>query len=177
MNTIEDPEKLKHLPERVRKGVCSGEGVILCGLSGYDAHSDRTNYVTLFHTDGRWFLSIRGEERNLVNPEEIDNMKDQDLLCATNLYPRPYWSLANLGISSLEEVEEIYSAKKYSSYQTKPSGFGGISEILHHTSDGRWLLLIVVDDDTDPSRTLYNWNVVTEEAAHKWLAAHNITET
>lgn len=172
MNTTEDSERFKHLPEKVRKAVCSGKGVTLKGLSGYNAYSNRTSYVELLHTDGHWFLTTSDEGGNTVSREEIDNTRAQNLLCTINLYPKPYWSLGGIGISSVEEVEKIYSAQKYSSYKDKPKGFGGIAETLYHTDDGRWFLLTVVDDDTDPSRTLCFWNTLTEEAGKKWLEAH-----
>ena len=164
------PEGYEQLKPEEREAVYRAEKIYLAGRSGPTGSQGYETSVTLHCTrDNRWYLCTESYGRfGRTDWERVEKDRVKDLLSISNRYPRPYWYLGEVGITSQKEVEKVYSAKTYSACAQR-RGFGQINDKLHHTKDNRWFLLTVVDDDTDPQRTTHSWSELTEEHARQWL--------
>ncbi|HCB35478.1 MAG: hypothetical protein A2W52_04515 [Candidatus Taylorbacteria bacterium RIFCSPHIGHO2_02_49_25] len=164
------PEGYEQLKPEEREAVYRAKQIYLGGRSDPTGSKGAETSVTLHRTrDKQWFLCTKTYGRfEGTHFERVEKDRVKGLLSVTNRYPRPYWYLGQVGITSQKEVAKVYSAKTYSACADR-RGWGQMMEELHHTKDNRWFLLTVVDDDVDSSRTRHSWRKLTEEHARQWL--------
>src|SRR3989338_8270326 len=162
-------EGYEQLKPEERETVYRAKKIYLAGRSDpTGTKGDETSVTLHCMRDKRWYLCTKSYGKfGGTDWEQVEKDSVKDLLSVTNRYPRSYWYLGQVGITSQKEVEKVYSAKTYFACAQR-RGFGQIMEELHHTRDNRWFLLTVVDDDMDSSRTRRTWSKLTEEHARQW---------